>query len=320
MLTNEIMCVAPVLHFLFLLLLPLLTSAPGVSGRGPGGRSARDDGLIPPPPLVTDQPYFDPSMSTNHTAYVGRRAELHCRVHSIGNRTVSWIRRRDLRILTVGRYTYTTDLRFEALHQTGTNQWTLRITSAQPRDQGTYECQISSKPVKAFTMFLRVLEPRGEILGSSEIYVQKASMINLTCILHNLPEPPEYVLWYHENKNISYSSSRGGVSVVLEKGPTTTSHLLITSATPEDAGRYTCAPTGLSPTSVRVHVLDGEEPAAMQKNNSAALPPSSDGRAAATTNSSVVRSGGARVTDMETVTLAFFLLCIWLQVRGWWCR
>lgn len=25
-------------------------------------------------------------------------------------------------------------------------------------------------------------------------------MINLTCILHDLPEPPEYVLWYHENK------------------------------------------------------------------------------------------------------------------------
>ncbi|MPC57495.1 hypothetical protein E2C01_051477 [Portunus trituberculatus] len=113
---------------------------------------------------------------------------------------VSWIRGRDLRILTVGRYTYTTDLRYEALHQDGTNQWTLRITSAQPRDQGTYECQISTKPVKAFTVFLKVLEPQGEILGFPDLYVQKASMINLTCILHDLPEPPEYVLWYHENK------------------------------------------------------------------------------------------------------------------------
>ena len=63
----------------------------------------------------------------------------------------------------MGRYTYTTDLRYEALHQNGTNQWTLRIRSAQPRDQGTYECQVSTKPVKTFTTYLRVLgESRGE--------------------------------------------------------------------------------------------------------------------------------------------------------------
>ncbi|XP_037783220.1 zwei Ig domain protein zig-8-like isoform X1 [Penaeus monodon] len=212
-------------------------------------------------------------MLTNHTAYVGRQAELHCRVHSIGNRTVSWIRGRDLRILAVGRYTYTTDLRYEALHQAGTNQWTLRIKSVQPRDQGHYECQISTKPVKAFNTFLTVLEPRIEILGSPDLYVHKASMINLTCILHNLPEPPAYVLWYHSNtfhsnRNISYSSTRGGVSLIVEKGPTTISHLLIQSARVEDAGVYTCVPSNHNATSVTLHVLNGEEPAAMHKNSS----------------------------------------------------
>ncbi|KAK8727313.1 hypothetical protein OTU49_009810, partial [Cherax quadricarinatus] len=240
----------------------LLVVALAVVG-GAGGQ-----GLIPPPPLVTDQPYFDSSMLTNQTAHVGRQAELHCRVHSIGNRTVSWIRGRDLRILTVGRYTYTTDLRYESLHQEGTNQWTLRIKSTQPRDQGTYECQISTKPIKAFTIYLRVLEPRGEILGSPDLYVQKGSMINLTCILYDLPEPPAYVLWYHENKSFSYSSSRGGVSIILEKGPTTISYLLLTSARLADTGMYTCAASNLNTTSVMLHVLDGEEPAAMQKNHS----------------------------------------------------
>ncbi|XP_045126286.1 zwei Ig domain protein zig-8-like isoform X1 [Portunus trituberculatus] len=236
----------------------------------------RGERLIPPPPLITDQPYFDSSMLVNQTAHVGRQAELHCRVHSIGNRTVSWIRGRDLRILTVGRYTYTTDLRYEALHQNGTNQWTLRIRSAQPRDQGTYECQVSTKPVKTFNTFLRVLEPRGEILGSPDLYVQKGSMINLTCVLHDLPEPPRYVRWYHSNKhhsnkNISYSSSRGGVSLIVEKGPTTISHLLITSARVEDKGVYTCAPSNLNSTSVTLHVLNGEHPAAMQTNSAAAV-------------------------------------------------
>ncbi|XP_063871041.1 zwei Ig domain protein zig-8-like [Scylla paramamosain] len=232
--------------------------------------------LIPPPPLITDQPYFDSSMRVNQTAHVGRQAELHCRVHSIGNRTVSWIRGRDLRILTVGRYTYTTDLRYEALHQNGTNQWTLRIRSAQPRDQGTYECQVSTKPVKTFTTYLRVLEPRGEILGSPDLYVQKGSMINLTCVLHDLPEPPRYVRWYHSNKhhtnrNISYSSSRGGVSMIVEKGPTTISYLLITSARVEDNGVYTCAASNLNSTSVTLHVLNGEHPAAMQTNRGASV-------------------------------------------------
>ncbi|XP_050693780.1 zwei Ig domain protein zig-8-like [Eriocheir sinensis] len=299
--------------------------------------SVRGEGLIPPPPLVTDQPYFDPSMSTTLTAHVGRRAELHCRVHSIGNRTVSWIRGRDLRILTVGRYTYTTDLRYEALHQAGTNQWTLRITSAQPRDQGNYECQISTKPIKAFTVYLKVLEPRGEILGSPDLYVQKASMINLTCILHDLPEPPEYVLWYHENKSISYSSSRGGVSMVVVKGPTTTSHLLITSATEEDGGLYTCAPAGLFPTHIRVYVLDAEDAAATLKNTSVSRshpPPPPEGRlpppasaaaatttAAATTLGSVTSGGGGCVLSPPSplplvlaFTLARILTFVWVEV------
>ncbi|XP_037783221.1 zwei Ig domain protein zig-8-like isoform X2 [Penaeus monodon] len=271
-------------------------------------------------------------MLTNHTAYVGRQAELHCRVHSIGNRTVSWIRGRDLRILAVGRYTYTTDLRYEALHQAGTNQWTLRIKSVQPRDQGHYECQISTKPVKAFNTFLTVLEPRIEILGSPDLYVHKASMINLTCILHNLPEPPAYVLWYHSNtfhsnRNISYSSTRGGVSLIVEKGPTTISHLLIQSARVEDAGVYTCVPSNHNATSVTLHVLNGEEPAAMHKNSSLPhtrpdkdtklhrQPPSGKPPTAVQTNSSVsaasVKQEGATLLVVGVVRLLWFS---WLHV------
>ncbi|XP_042218261.1 zwei Ig domain protein zig-8-like isoform X2 [Homarus americanus] len=225
-------------------------------------------GLIPPPPLITDQPYFDSTMMTNHTAHVGREAELHCRVHSIRNRTVSWMRGRDLRILAVGRYTYTTDLRYEALHQQGTNQWTLRIKSVQPRDQGIYDCQINIKPVKAFTIYLRVLEPKGEILGAPDLYIQKESIINLTCILHGLPEPPAYVLWYHENKSISYSSSRGGVSIIMERGPTTISSLLLSRARLQDTGEYICVPSNLNAVRVMLHVLDGEHPGAVHANAS----------------------------------------------------
>lgn len=59
---------------------------------------------------------------------------------------VSWIRKRDLHILTVGILTYTNDQRFQSLHTEGSDEWTLRITSPQPRDSGTYECQVSTEP------------------------------------------------------------------------------------------------------------------------------------------------------------------------------
>lgn len=59
---------------------------------------------------------------------------------------VSWIRKRDLHILTVGILTYTNDQRFQAMHQEGSDEWTLKITSPQPRDSGTYECQVSMEP------------------------------------------------------------------------------------------------------------------------------------------------------------------------------
>lgn len=59
---------------------------------------------------------------------------------------VSWIRKRDLHILTVGILTYTNDQRFQSLHSDGTDEWTLKVSSPQLRDSGTYECQVSTEP------------------------------------------------------------------------------------------------------------------------------------------------------------------------------
>lgn len=59
---------------------------------------------------------------------------------------VSWIRKRDLHILTVGILTYTTEQRFHSFHSDGSDEWTLRITSPQIEDSGTYECQVSTEP------------------------------------------------------------------------------------------------------------------------------------------------------------------------------
>lgn len=55
---------------------------------------------------------------------------------------VSWVRHRDIHLLTVGRYTYTSDQRFEAMHSPHTEEWTLRIRYAQRKDSGIYEVSI----------------------------------------------------------------------------------------------------------------------------------------------------------------------------------
>ncbi|EEB12317.1 conserved hypothetical protein [Pediculus humanus corporis] len=59
---------------------------------------------------------------------------------------VSWVRHRDIHLLTVGRYTYTSDQRFRAIHHVHSEEWTLQIKYPQHRDSGIYECQISTTP------------------------------------------------------------------------------------------------------------------------------------------------------------------------------
>ena len=57
-------------------------------------------------------------------------------MHYITPAQVSWIRLSDLKLLTVGRYTYTTDLRFEGRHQKFSPDWKLVLNGAQAGDSG----------------------------------------------------------------------------------------------------------------------------------------------------------------------------------------
>ncbi|SPP83525.1 blast:Neurotrimin [Drosophila guanche] len=220
-------------------------------------------------------PYFDKAVSKNVTALLGKTAYLNCRVKNLGNKTmllqVSWVRHRDIHLLTVGRYTYTSDQRFRAIHQPQTEDWMLQIKYPQHRDSGIYECQVSTTPHMSHYIHLNVVEPSTEIIGAPDLYIESGSTINLTCVILNSPEPPAYIFWNHNNAIINYDSPRGGVSVVTNKGETTTSFLLIKSARPSDSGHYQCNPSNAKPRSVTVHVLNGEFPAAMQ--HAAPAPP-----------------------------------------------
>ncbi|XP_052869343.1 zwei Ig domain protein zig-8-like [Anopheles cruzii] len=210
-------------------------------------------------------PYFDISASRNITALVGNTAYLNCRVRNLGNRTVSWIRHRDLHLLTVGKATYTSDQRYQSVHNPQLDDWSLKVLYPQQRDSGVYECQISTTPPVGYSMTLAVVEPLTTIVGGPDLYIDTGSTVNLTCIVQHLPEPPPLIQWTHNGEEINYDSPRGGVSVITEKGDITTSYLLIQRARGSDTGKYTCLPSTANPITVHVHVLNGEHPAAIQR-------------------------------------------------------
>ncbi|CAD1469617.1 unnamed protein product, partial [Heterotrigona itama] len=70
---------------------------------------------------------------------------------------VSWIRKRDLHILTSMSVTYTSDARFTIVGSPEHDDWNLRIDYVQPRDAGIYECQVNTEPKIYRAVALKVL-------------------------------------------------------------------------------------------------------------------------------------------------------------------
>ncbi|XP_069166663.1 kin of IRRE-like protein 1 [Procambarus clarkii] len=215
----------------------------------------------------TNTAYFDDDSPSNVTAIVGLKASLPCGVLNLAKKDqVSWIRQRDLHILTVGVSTYTSDDRFKVRHPAESNQWFLEISSVTFRDAGVYECQVSTSPKISLPVLLAVEVQKARIEGPAEVYIQNGSTIRLTCRVNTHADNVGAVVWFRDAHRLDYDSPRGGVSVEIEKTPSrTTSKLFITPALKADSGNYTCGPEFAEAASVLVHVVNGEESAAVQK-------------------------------------------------------
>ncbi|CAO1307883.1 unnamed protein product, partial [Diamesa tonsa] len=187
---------------------------------------------------------------------------------------VSWIRKKDYHLLTVGLTTYSSDERFSAVHYTDSEDWQLKIKYVQLRDAGTYECQVSTHPPTSIYISLNVVESKAEISGPAEKYLKPGSMLRLTCrVLENI-ENPLFLFWYHNSRMINYDSHRG-INVSIEQD-NKYSELLILQTTTNHSGNYSCVPNNAAPASTFVHIFNGENPAAMQHGdtaNSACLSP-----------------------------------------------
>ena len=70
---------------------------------------------------------------------------------------VSWVRKKDAHILSVDRVMFIADERFQAIFVDGSETWTLQIKYVQARDEGDYECQISTEPKMSHFVHLNVV-------------------------------------------------------------------------------------------------------------------------------------------------------------------
>ena len=164
----------------------------------------------------------------------------------------------------------------------------LRIVAySQVTDGGLYECQISTTPIMSHYVYLQVSgqlllslvfviwiwisDPETKILGGPDIYFKEGDTMNITCLVKDSPEPPQFIFWYHEEQvetksfeltltlvlvqTISYASPRGGISQITEKGDVTASFLLIQKARTTDSGLYSSKPSIGNMALVNVHIV-----------------------------------------------------------------
>ncbi|XP_034101522.1 uncharacterized protein LOC117566145 [Drosophila albomicans] len=226
-------------------------------------------------------PVFDFGMPRNITARTGHTAAINCRVDNLRDKSVSWIRKRDLHILTAGILTYTSDERFKVVRTADSKDWTLHVKYAQPRDSGIYECQVNTEPKISMAFRLNVIvtppDAKAIIAGPSDLYVKQGSVITLTC---HVKQPASAVqdigpiYWYrgpyiltpfvaHPNDAAIDLQRISMESTLAEK---LQSRLRIANAQLLDTGNYTCMPTTAEAASVVVNVINDESPAAMQKS------------------------------------------------------
>lgn len=217
-------------------------------------------------------PHFAPDSPKHVTAAVGAPAHVPCKARNLGSKSVSWIRHRDLHVLTVSSFTFTNDERFSAHRDSSTGDWVLVLRHPEPSDSGYYECSISTKPVTAISVKLEVVVPTAELLGDGDVFLDNGSTLNLTCVVHFSPSAPEFILWYHRDKLVNYGSREGREIKVetIHDGDTTRSSLLVHNATLWDSGKYSCKPSNAQKISIQVHVLKSKTPAAMQTTDNGA--------------------------------------------------
>ncbi|KAH8332663.1 hypothetical protein KR074_008714 [Drosophila pseudoananassae] len=188
---------------------------------------------LKPPPTIDDYQTI--------ISQAGTHAYLPCNVKQLVKKPISWLRMRDGHILTVDQTTFIADQRFQSVFSPNPERWSLQIKYVQVKDEGTYECQVSTEPKASAIVHLRIVEPKTELIGESTRHVKAGSQVKLRCIISQALEPPLFINWFYNQKQI-YLHNRRGWRTEIERielpaevpttSTTTTSTTTTTATTP----------------------------------------------------------------------------------------
>ncbi|KAL0821379.1 hypothetical protein ABMA28_005967 [Loxostege sticticalis] len=234
---------------------------------------------------VTENASAGPEFVRGSTAVVlavGSDAALECQVLRLGDKAVSWVRSRDLQILSHAGQVFTADARVSAgLVRAGAlSRHTLRIARLRAADAGRYECQLNTEPKMSLFYNLTVVdEPMPVVVISAEggraVHAALGGAATLSCDARydppprDLPLPPLDIRWTKDGQPVNLQSSRGGVSLDTERWAwRAVSRLTLAGLAEEDAGVYTCAASDVAET-VLLDVGLESPMEAMQRDQSA---------------------------------------------------
>ncbi|KAL4717259.1 hypothetical protein ACJJTC_017146 [Scirpophaga incertulas] len=291
----------------------LLTALPALAGRARwcvGGEVVVSGAAAGPAFAVT--------AGTSVVAARGQDAEMTCPVLRLGDKAVSWVRSRDLQILSHAGVVFTADTRVSV--RVGTRardsdggkdsggrdsgggrekgresepvtRHSLRIRRLRLADAGRYECQLNTEPKMSLFFNLTVVdEPVPSMVVEVEETVVSGALggaVTLHCSARYepppraLPLPPVDILWTKDGR--PFTTQEGlGRSVWLQSERFTASarsRLTLGALAATDAGHYRCSAGGVA--AEVMLVLNKESPMeAMQRDQSADSAPHSSRLAA----------------------------------------
>ncbi|XP_042881033.1 hemicentin-2-like [Penaeus japonicus] len=139
--------------------------------------------------------FLNTSVHAHAHAPIGQTAYLTCIVRNLHNYTVSWVRARDIHLLTAGETTYTSDHRFVAVNPGSGERWMLRIHHARASDAGDYLCQVSVTPPISTRVTLLVTEAEARVRPGTEVFLKVGSRVVLLCEVQGCSYPA-LPTWY----------------------------------------------------------------------------------------------------------------------------
>ncbi|XP_011298342.1 uncharacterized protein [Fopius arisanus] len=221
-------------------------------------------------------PFFvDEVDHRNITERIGSIVQLDCRIGLLGDKKVTWFQpnKDSIRLLTVGNGQYSADERISLKFQYPDN-WRLQIAYATLRDTGIYKCQVEIDPtnfmVKTYHVLvtaptLNITDDSGRMI-SGERHLKAGSTLRLRCegrdVLERLNES---LLWTRGDEILTTDVSENRTSELVgnKEIPVISSILVVEKASPRHTGNYSCIVPERAKTTIAVHVLNGELPAAV---------------------------------------------------------